>query len=65
MLHNFIYVQTKELFLEKFDEGEVLNDAIVFIEDTKEIWTHGEYFCTPMSNSEIQNIAQSVVNNYI
>lgn len=61
MLHNFIYVPIKELFLEKLAEGEVLNEAIVFIEDTNEIWTHGEYFCTPMSNSEIQ----SVVNNYI
>lgn len=44
MLNNFIYAQTKELFLEKLNAGEVLDEAIVFIEDTKEIWNHGTYF---------------------
>jgi hypothetical protein len=37
MLNNFIYAQTKDLFLEKLNAGEVLDEAIVFIEDTKEI----------------------------
>lgn len=44
MLNNFIYAQTKDLFLEKLNAGEVLDEAIVFIEDTKEIWNHGHYF---------------------
>lgn len=44
MLNNFIYAETKDLFLEKLNAGEVLNEAIVFIEDTKEIWNHGQYF---------------------
>lgn len=65
MLYNFIYAQVKDLFLEKLNAGEVREDAIVFIEDTSEIWTHGKYFCTQMDKEEIQNIAQSVINNHI
>lgn len=44
MLTNFIYAKTKDLFLEKLNTGNVLNEAIVFIEDTKEIWNHGTFF---------------------
>lgn len=44
MLNNFIYAKQKSLFEEKLNNGEVLNEAIVFIEDTKEIWNHGTYF---------------------
>lgn len=44
MLNNFIYAQTKELFLEALGAGNILDEAIVFIEDTKEIWNHGHYF---------------------
>lgn len=44
MLNNFIYAKTKALFEEQLDAGNVLDEAIVFIEDTKEIWNHGTYF---------------------
>ena len=44
MLENFIYAEEKSLFEEKLNNGEVLDEAIAFIEDTKEIWTHGSYF---------------------
>lgn len=44
MLNNFIYAQTKDLFLEALEAGNILDEAIVFIEDTKEIWNHGHYF---------------------
>ena len=44
MLNNFIYAQTKNLFLEQLNAGNILDEAIVFIEDTKEIWNHGHYF---------------------
>lgn len=42
MLTNFIYAKSKAMFEERL--AEVPNDAIVFIEDTKEIWNHGHYF---------------------
>ena len=44
MLNNFIYTETKDQFLTQLEAGNVLNEAIVFIEDTKEIWNHGTYF---------------------
>lgn len=44
MLNNFIYAQTKDMFLEALGAGNILDEAIVFIEDTKEIWNHGHYF---------------------
>ena len=44
MLNNFIYVQTKALFEEHLLAGNILDEAVVFIEDTKEIWNHGTYF---------------------
>ena len=44
MLENFIYAKEKSLFEKALSNGEVLDEAIVFIEDTKEIWNHGTYF---------------------
>lgn len=44
MLNNFIYAQEKSLFLEQLRAGNILDEAIVFIEDTGEIWNHGTYF---------------------
>jgi hypothetical protein len=44
MLNNFIYAQTKALFLEQLSAGNIIDEAIVFIEDTREIWNHGTYF---------------------
>ena len=44
MLNNFIYAQTKELFLNALNNNQILDEAIVFIEDTKEIWNRGHYF---------------------
>ena len=56
MLGNFIYAQRKSLFEEKL--SEVRNDAIAFIEDTREIWNHGHYYGTKLTNiSELTNDA--------
>lgn len=54
MLNNFIYAKSKAMFEERI--AEVPNEAIVFIEDTREIWNHGHYFAG-------QSIDPSVVNN--
>jgi hypothetical protein len=55
MLNNFIYAQSKAMFEERL--AEVPNEAIVFIEDTKEIWTHGTYFdCSSLDPNIIPNI---------
>lgn len=57
MLTNFVYAKSKAMFEERLDNAEVPNDAIVFIEDTKEIWTHGTYFdCSTLDPNVIPNI---------
>jgi hypothetical protein len=43
-MNNFIYAKKKSLFTKELEAGNVLDEAIAFIEDTKEIWTHGTYF---------------------
>lgn len=58
MLENFIYAKEKSLFEEKLNNGEVLDEAIVFIEDTKEIWNHGTYF--DGSTFDPSNIEESI-----
>lgn len=44
MLNNFIFAKKKSLFTSELAKGNILDEAIVFIEDTKEIWNHGTYF---------------------
>lgn len=61
MLNNFIYAQEKSLFLEQLEAGNILDEAIVFIEDTKEIWNHGTYFATTEIDPEIFNEIQTRV----
>lgn len=39
-----ICVDTKTIFSNKLNNGEISNSSIVFIKDTGEIWTHGKYF---------------------
>lgn len=61
MLNNFIYAQTKDLFLEALGTGNILDEAIVFIEDTKEIWNHGHYFAGEHIDPEIISNLSTVV----
>lgn len=60
MLEKFIYAKEKSLFETALSNGEVLDEAIVFIEDTKEIWNHGTYF--DGSTFDSSNIEQSIQN---
>lgn len=61
MLNNFIYAQTKDLFLEALGAGNILDEAIVFIEDTKEIWNHGHYFAGEHIDPQIISDLQAAV----
>lgn len=61
MLSNFIYAQSKAMFEERLNSAEVPTEAIVFIEDTKEIWTHGTYFdCSTLDPNVIPNIQTEI-----
>lgn len=59
MLNNFIYAQSKAMFEEQL--AEVPIEAIVFIEDTKEIWTHGQYFdCSTLDPNIIPSLQMEI-----
>lgn len=68
MLNNFIYAQSKAMFEERLHE--VPNDAIVFIEDTKEIWNHGHYFAgdcgfDPTAFSNLQTAVSQIQTEFL
>ena len=64
MLENFIYAKEKSLFEEKLNSGEVLDEAIVFIEDTREIWNHGTYFDgNAVDLSNVEKSIQDILDN--
>lgn len=66
MLENFIYAKQKSLFEKALNNGEVLDEAIVFIEDTKEIWNHGTYFDgSTFDPSNIEASIQNITDNYV
>ena len=66
MLENFIYAKEKSLFEEALNNGEVLDEAIVFIEDTKEIWNHGTYFDgNAVDLSNVEKSIQDITTNYV
>ena len=56
---NLIYAKTKSGFQAKLDASEVKNTSIAFIEDSKEIWTNGQYWPCPYSKEEIDNLISS------
>ena len=64
MLNNFIYAKQKSLFEEALNNGEVLDEAIVFIEDTREIWNHGTYFDgNAVDLSDVEKSIQDILDN--
>jgi hypothetical protein len=62
MLEKNIYSESKDLFLQELNSGNVPEDAVAYIEDTKEIWTHGTYFKTE-NKSLIQSICSEMIQD--
>lgn len=54
-----IHFENKEDFNTEVANGNILDNSIVFIQDTKEIWNHGTYFPSGKSVEEIENIVAS------
>lgn len=47
-----IHFRTKVAFTTELDAGNIPDTSIVFIKDTKEIWTHGQlYSCSPLPDA--------------
>lgn len=65
MLENFIYAKTKDLFIKELEAGNVADEAIVFIEDTKQIWNYGTYFDCSVASEIFNNYKDEVSNTYV
>lgn len=58
-----IKAKTKQAFQEHLQAGNILNNSIVFILDTQEIWTQGQYWPCPYSKDQIDTLFSKVNDN--
>ena len=55
-----IHFRTKAAFTTELNAKNIPDTSIVFIKDTKEIWTHGQlYSCSPLTEEEINSIIEN------
>ena len=55
-----IHFRTKAAFTTELNAGNIPDTSIVFIKDTKEIWTHGQlYSCSSLTEEEINSIIEN------
>lgn len=45
-----IHFEKRENFDTRLANNEINDTSIVFIQDTGELWTHGQFFCTTATN---------------
>lgn len=66
MLENHIHSESKELFEEQLNDGNVPKDAIAFIKDTKEIWNNGDYYGgSGTVDTELSDTSENAVQNKV
>ena len=59
--NRFINCATLSIFNTSIESGSITDSDLVFIEDTKQIWTHGTYYSCPYTKDEIDNLVGSVL----
>ena len=59
----FIKANTKESFLSRLADGKILNNSVVFIIDTNEIWTQGHYWACPYNKEKIDALFSQATNS--
>ena len=57
-----IHFNTKVNFNTQLQSGNILDTSIVFIKETKEIWTHGQLYPCPLSLEEITTLLSKKVD---
>lgn len=59
-----IHFKTKKGFLEQYDEdpkkSNILDSSIVFIKDSQEIWTHGQFYNCSVPKEEFDSLYERV-----
>lgn len=51
-----IHFKSKEKFNDELANANIKDTSIVFIQDSKEIWTHQQFYATPLTVEEIETI---------
>ena len=60
-----IHFKTKQKFNEELANGNILDTSIVFIKDTKQIYTHGQlYDGSTFDPTDIEASIQNIIDNY-
>lgn len=54
--NKLIHFLTKANFETQLENNNILDTSICFIQDTKQIWTHGQYYSCPYSQEEIDQL---------
>lgn len=54
-----IHFKTKAAFTTELNAGNILDTSIVFIKDTKEIWTHGQLYSCSLTEEEVISIIEN------
>lgn len=54
-----IHFQNKTAFTTELNAGNILDTSIVFIKDTKEIWTHGQLYSCSLTEEEVISIIEN------
>lgn len=56
---NFVNCENLDSFNSNLESGKITDSCIVFIQDPKQIWTHGQFFPCPYTKDEIDSIVSS------
>lgn len=54
-----IHFQNKTAFTTELNAGNILDTSIVFIKDTKEIWTHGQLYSCSLTEEGVISIIEN------
>ncbi len=54
-----IHFKTKTAFTTELNAGNILDTSIVFIKDTKEIWTHSQLYSCALTEEEVISIIEN------
>ena len=60
LFNKFFNCETLDAFNLNLESGNITDQCIVFIEDTKQIWTHGQFYSCPYTKEEVDDLINSV-----
>lgn len=61
--NKFFNCKTLDAFNLNLESGKITDQCIAFIEETEQIWTHGQFYSCPYTKEEIDNLIKSSGSN--